>query len=105
MIDCYYFNKDNLSNICLDCKPINASTMIKVPLTLLYCSPNFNVNINTIAYTITVLIYTFQTFGSLKNFDKNITTTKNEITNITYLLTLFEIIKRPKIDLSDTQNK
>jgi hypothetical protein len=79
--------------------------MIKVPLTLLYCSPNFNVNKNTIEYTITVLIYTFQTFGSLKNLDKNIAATKNEIINIIFLLILFEITKRPKIDLSDTQNK
>ena len=79
--------------------------MIKVPDTLLYLSPNIIVNINTIAYTITVLIYTFQTFGSLKNLDKNINTTKNEIINIIFLLILFEIIKRPKTDLSDTQNK
>ena len=105
MVFIFYFNKDNLSKICLDCKPINPSTMIKVPDTLLYLSPNIIVNINTIAYTITVLIYTFQTFGSLKNLDKNINTTKNEIINIIFLLILFEIIKRPKIVLSDTQNK
>ena len=50
------FNKDNLSKICLDCNPINASTIIKVPYTFVYLLSYSNINKPIVAYTNTVLI-------------------------------------------------
>lgn len=108
----FYFMKKNyecnnpiLSNICLDCKPINASTIINVPTTELYLYPYLSEAKNTNKYIITVLKYTFHTFFNLKNLFVNITTTNKDIINNKLIGIICVITSIPIVILKNIQNK